>query len=157
MAITVTTEKVYDAFYADYREGKAFMHSHTYSGNPLACCAAIEVLKILEEEPIFENARENAAFLTRALGDAFAEHPNVGEIRQIGLIHAIELQRDREKKEPFDPNLRVGYQIYKEALKKGLLLRPLGDVLYFNPPLTITKEELEEAVFRCKAACAQVL
>ena len=143
MALFVTTQKIYDAFYADYNEGKAFMHSHTYSGNPLACSAAIEVLNILEDEKIIEKANEKAKYFTKIIKDKFLPLKNVGEVRTIGLINAIELVKDKNSKTPFDSSLRVGYQIYKKALKKGVLLRPLGNVIYFNPPLIIEKEDMD--------------
>lgn len=152
MSITVTTEKIYDAFYADYNEGKAFMHSHTYSGNPLGCAAALGVLKVLKEENILETAQINAMYLNKRMHEEFEQHENVGEIRSIGLIHAIEIVEDKGTKKPFDSRLRVGYQVYKEALKQGLILRPLGNVLYFNPPLNITKQELEKAMEIAKNA-----
>lgn len=152
MAITVTTEKVYEAFYADYNEGKAFMHSHTYSGNPLGCSAALAVLKILREEPILENAAARAKYLTKRLDEALSDRPYVGEIRHIGLIHAIELVSDKQDRTGFDSSLRVGYQIYKRALEEGLILRPLGNVLYFNPPLIIGENEIDEAIRRCVRA-----
>lgn len=143
MAIFVTTQKIYDAFYADYNEGKAFMHSHTYSGNPLACSAAIEVLNILEDESIIEKANEKAEYFNQIIKEKFLSLENVGEVRTIGLINAIELVKDKNTKEPFDSKLRLGYQIYKKALKKGVLLRPLGNVIYFNPPLIISKEDMD--------------
>jgi adenosylmethionine-8-amino-7-oxononanoate aminotransferase len=137
MALAVTTQKIYDAFYADYNEGKAFLHSHTYSGNPLACAAAVEVLKIFEEENILQTAQQNAPYFAQIIKDKFGGHKNVKEIRSIGLINAIELKTK-------DPKLRTGYQIYKKALKNGVLLRPLGDVIYFNPPLIISRQEMDE-------------
>lgn len=152
MAITVTTQKVFDAFYADYREGKAFMHSHTYSGNPLGCAAALAVQKVLREDAVLTHAQARAPYLTRQFMERFADLPYVGEIRHLGLIHAIELVQDKASKQPFDSDLRVGYQIYQLALKHGLLLRPLGDVLYFNPPLTISEDEMDLAVQRCADA-----
>lgn len=152
MAITVTTEEIYRAFYADYNEAKAFMHSHTYSGNPLGCAAALAVQKIFREEPVLEHAAKSAAYLTGRLEQELGDRPYVGEIRHIGLIHAIELVEDRETKRGFDSRERVGYQIYKYALENGLLLRPLGNVLYFNPPLIITEAELDQAVERCVRA-----
>ena len=152
MAITITTQKIFDAFYSDYNEGKAFMHSHTYSGNPLGCSAALAVQKILKDEDILNNAANNAKYLTEQLNKHFIERPYVGEIRHIGLINAIELVKDKNTKEGFDSKLRIGYQIYKNALKKGLILRPLGNVLYFNPPLIINKNEIDEAVNRCVGA-----
>ena len=157
MSITVTTDKIYNAFYADYSEGKAFMHSHTYSGNPLGCAAALGVLKVLKDGDILGVARKNAEYLTEQMITAFSDHLHVGETRSIGLIHAIELVEDKDSKKPFDSSLRIGYQIYKEALKLGLLLRPLGNVLYFNPPLTITSKELDKAIQITKSAMGNVI
>lgn len=157
MAITVTTQKIYDAFYDDYSKGKAFMHSHTYSGNPLGCSAALAVLDIFKTEPILETAAENGKYLNQRLVELFADHKNVGEIRSIGLVNALELVADKDTKQHFDSGLRTGYQIYKEALKLGLVLRPLGDILYFNPPLTITKDEIDTAIDRMAKAMNKIL
>lgn len=157
MAITVTTENIYQAFYSDYLEGKAFMHSHTYSGNPLGCAAALAVQKVLREESILSQAQTKAPLLHQKLLDAFGESKYVGEIRHLGLINAIELVEDRDCKRPFDSRKRTGYQIYKEALKEGLLLRPLGDVLYFNPPLVIQADEMDEAIRRMHKAMGRIL
>ena len=157
MSITVVQEKIYEAFYADWSEGKAFMHSHTYAGNPLGCAAALAVLDILDEENVLEQAENTAAWLTERMTDAFGAHPNVGEIRHIGLIHAVELVEDRAEKRPFDSARRLGYAIYRRALKNGLLLRPLGNVLYFNPPLNIGKNDLEIAIERMKLSMDEVL
>ncbi len=157
MSITVTSQKIFDAFYDDYSKGKAFMHSHTYSGNPLGCSAALAVQKILREQNILENARKTAMYLHERLNEVFENYPNVGEIRHIGLINAIELVKDKKTKKPFDPKLRIGYQIYKKALNLGLILRPLGDVIYFNPPLNITKSEVNEAVELCRKSVDSVL
>ncbi len=157
MAIAVTTQKIYDAFYADYSEGKAFMHSHTYSGNPLACSAAIEVLNILSDEKTLETANENAIYLNKLVNEKLSDNKYVGEIRSIGLINAIELVEDKKTKRSFDSKYRYGYQIYKKALKKGVLLRPLGDILYFNPPLIISREDIVFAVQVCADCINEVL
>ena len=157
MAITITTQEIYDAFYDDYQKGVAFMHSHTYSGNPLACSAALAVLDILEKENILKRSEKTAAYLHDQMTKAFTNHPNIGELRQIGLINALEIVKNKKDKQPFDSAARTGYQIYKAALKKGLLLRPLGDVIYFNPPLNITKEVLDCAVEACLASVLEVL
>ena len=143
MAIAVTTQEIYDAFYDDYLKGKAFMHSHTYAGNPLACSAAVEVLKILREEKIIEKANSKAEYFNQIIREKFLPLKNVGEVRSIGLINAIELVKDKETKEPLNYTKRTGYQIYKKALEKGVILRPLGDVIYFNPPLIIEKEDMD--------------
>ena len=91
MAIAVTTQEIYDAFYDDYLKGKAFMHSHTYAGNPLACSAAVEVLKILKDEKIIEKANVRAKYFNKIIKEKFSSLENVGEVRSIGLINAIEL------------------------------------------------------------------
>jgi len=143
MSITITTQEIYDAFYSDYLEGKAFMHSHTYAGNPVGCSAAIEVLNILEDDQIIENANKNAIIFNKMIKEKFINIANVGDIRDIGLINAIELVKDKNTKESFNSKLRLGYQIYKLALEKGVLLRPLGDVIYFNPPLIINQNDMD--------------
>ena len=143
MAIAISTQEIYDAFYDDYLKGKAFMHSHTYAGNPLACSAAIEVLKILSEEKIIEKANERGKYFNQIIREKFLPLKNVGEVRSIGLINAIDLVKDNSTKEPLDYKKRTGYQIYKKALEKGVILRPLGDVIYFNPPLIIEKEDMD--------------
>lgn len=152
MALFVTTQKIYDAFYADYNTGKAFMHSHTYSGNPLACSAANAVLDILEDGSVLKTAQQNAKYFNDLIKEKFLNHKNVGEVRHIGLINAIEIVKNKKTKESFDSKLRTGYQIYKKALKREVILRPLGDVIYFNPPLIIEKKDMDYAVntsFEC--------
>ena len=146
MSVTCVTDEIYGAFYDDYGTGHAFVHSHTYAGNPLGCAAALAVQRVLEEQHVLETAAQNARWLTAELAKAFGAHPHVGEIRHIGLIHAIELVKDPKTKEPLDARQRTGYAIYKKALSLGLVLRPLGDILYFNPPLNITREELSLAI-----------
>lgn len=157
MAMTITTQAIYDAFYADYNEGKAFMHSHTYSGNPLGCTAALAVQKILREDKVLDKAAETAVYLHQKLTDRLGSHKNVGEIRHLGLINAIELVADKDTKTPFDSQKRLGYQIYKKALQRGLLLRPLGDVLYFNPQLNIGRDTLDAAVDKCASSIEDVI
>lgn len=157
MALAVTTDKIYNAFYADYNEGKAFMHSHTYSGNPLACSAAIEVLNILKDENIIHKANENEVYFNDLIKKKLVNHKNVGDIRSIGLINAIELVSDKESKKPFESKHRYGYEIYKKALKRGVLLRPLGDIIYFNPPLIMERKDMDFVVDVCLECIEEVL
>lgn len=157
MSIMAVTDAIYDVFYADYFEYKAFMHSHTYSGNPLGCAAALATIDILQHDGVMEEAKDKAVFLHNALQEALGNHPNVGEIRHIGLINAIELVKDPKTKEPLPSKARTGYEIYKKALDRGLLLRPLGDILYFNPALTTREDTLEEAIRRTVASFDDVL
>lgn len=146
MSVVCTTHEVYRAFYADYSEMKAFVHSHTYAGNPLACAAANAVLDILNEGSVISQASENAKWLSDEFLKRFASHENIGQHRHIGLINAIEIVKDKDTKESFDSKLRLGYRIYQDAMKNGLLLRPIGDVLYFNPPLNIDRVSLTKAL-----------
>lgn len=157
MAVTITTQDIYDAFYADYSEGKAFMHSHTYSGNPLGCACALAVQKVLRRDSIIEKAQVRAEYLNKKLNDRLGGHRNMGEIRHIGLINAMELVKNPQTREGFDSKLRTGYQIYKNALTRGLILRPLGDVLYFNPPLIINENDIDTAVELCAQSVEAVL
>ena len=157
MSLCISTDEIYNAFYDDYLSGKAFMHSHTYAGNPLGCSAAIAVLDILENENIIEKANLNANYFNKIINEKFLNLKNTGEIRTIGLINAIELVKNKKTKEPFNPKLRVGYQIYKKALKMGVLLRPLGDVIYFNPPLITEKNDMDFVVDTAQKCMTEVL
>ena len=113
--------------------------------------------RIFRTQPIFENASVNAKWLTARMEAELLPHPNVGEIRHIGLIHAFELVADKKTKAPLPAAKRTGYEIYRRALAHGLLLRPIGDVLYFNPPLNITQPELDTALNLAKTALCEVL
>ncbi len=119
------------------------MPSHTYACTPLACSAAIEVLDILKDEQVISKAVENAKYFNRIINEKFGNLPYVGEVRHNGLINTIEIVKDKTTKQAYPSNLRLGYQIYKKALKKGVLLRPLGDVIYFNPPLIIEPVDMD--------------
>lgn len=138
MSIVLITDKIYDAFYADYSEGKSFLHSHSYSGNPIGCRIAVETLKIFEEEKILELIEKKGEILKNIVDRRLKEIRYLGEYRQIGLIGAIELEGV--------PGERAGYEIYKIALKKGAILRPLGNIIYFMPPYIITEEEMERMI-----------
>lgn len=143
LSLVLTTDGIYDAFYSDYIEQKAFMHSHSYTGNPLACAAAVESLKIFKDEDVL-NENTKKADLIRKLAESYSnDHPYVGEFRQIGMIAAIELVEDKSTRKAFSWEKRVGYNIYKVALNEGLLLRPLGNVLYFMPPYVVDEKDIE--------------
>ena len=107
MSIVCTTDKIYDAFYDDYNKGKQFMHSHTYAGNPIGCAIALAVLDIMKNEHILEENVEKSKYFHNALMETFGQHKNIGEIRHINLINAMELVTDKEKKIGFDGNLRI--------------------------------------------------
>ena len=138
----LTNARVYEAFYAEYAAGKAFLHSHSYTGNALACRAALETLAIFRDEPVIERNRALARHLSERLA-MLTGHPHVAEVRQTGMIAAVELVRDKATRTPFPSADRRGLRAYLHALPHGVLLRPLGDVIYFMPPYVITPEEID--------------
>jgi adenosylmethionine-8-amino-7-oxononanoate aminotransferase len=142
LAAVLAREEIFEAFYAPYEAMKAFMHSHTYAGNPLACAAGCAVFDLFDRTSVLEENRIKSA-LIREGAWPLAGHPHVGEIRTQGMITAIEIVKDRKTREPFHWKERIGYQIYRCAEKKGVLLRNLGDVIYFMPPYIITEEEID--------------
>lgn len=146
LSAVLTTEEVFNAFYDDYETKKAFLHSHSYTGNPLACRVALEVLNIFEEDHYLEKNRLKSTYMNKLASQVFNDHPYVGEYRQTGMVGAIELVKNKATKEPFPSEERIGYKIYQLALEKGLLLRPLGNVLYFMPPYVITDEEIKTMI-----------
>lgn len=157
MAIVGITQKIYDAFYCDYLEGKSFLHSHTYSGNPIGCRIALEVLRIFKEEKILEMIEKKGTYLRKKVEEIFKDSKNIGEYRQIGMIGALEFVKDKESKENFERDIRAGYEIYKIALEKGAILRPLGNVIYFMPPYIISEKEIDEMVRICKESIEEFL
>ena len=141
LSCVLTTAGVYAAFYDEYVRQRAFLHSHSYTGNPLACRAALATLDLFERENTVENNRA----LARAMAEAaapFADHPQVAEVRQTGMILAIELVREKSSRTPYPWQERRGLRACRHALQRGVLLRPLGNVLYYMPPYVITPEEI---------------
>lgn len=143
LSLVVVTDNIYNAFYRDYTEQKAFLHSHSYTGNPLACAAALESLNIFKEDGVLEQNNSKAEIINKITTSLAHKHPYIGEFRQIGMIGALELVENKATKQAFAWEKRVGYNIYKLALKEGLLLRPLGNILYFMPPYIIEDKDIE--------------
>lgn len=147
MAATLTTEEVFQAFYDDYEKGRTFFHGHTYTANPLAVAAALASLDVFEHERVLEKSADKIAFLQREKERA-RDIPIVGDVRGIGMIAAFELVEDRATKRPFDPKKRMGWYAYNEGLKKGLIIRPLGDIVYLFLPLSVTIDEIRDILDR---------
>ncbi len=141
LSVTLATDDIYQAFYDDYSTLKAFLHSHSYTGNPLACALAVEVLNIFAEEEVLAGLTPKMRQMD-LWRERFEKLPQVGEFRRCGMVAAIELVQDKESKEPFPWQERRGLAVYRRALSQGALLRPLGNVVYFMPPLSIGEEEL---------------
>ncbi|MCW0435070.1 adenosylmethionine--8-amino-7-oxononanoate transaminase [Xanthomonas sacchari] len=140
LSAVLATQHLYDAFLDDSRE-RAFLHSHSYTGNPLACAAALASLRILQEDDVIARNRSTAETM-RALSAPFAEHPHVADVRQAGMVVAFELTRNGDKRTPFPASARVGLHAYRAALQRGVVLRPLGDVLYWMPPYCVDAAQL---------------
>ena len=146
LSVVLTTEEVYGSFYCDYNPVRSFLHSHSYTGNALACAAANATLDLFESENVIENNRETIVHIGLLLKQ-FEGLSRVKEVRQCGMIAAIEL-------EGFEPSERVGLKIHRFCMSQGVLIRPLGSVIYVMTPYVITKEELnhifgtiEKAIF----------
>lgn len=145
LAATLTTDRVYEAFLGPPEEGRTFFHGHTYTGNAIGCAAALATLDIFDNEDVLEKLQPKIEHLRGTLAP-LEEHPHVGEIRQRGLAAGIELARDPERRESFDPEDRVGGKVCRAARERGVFLRPLGDVVVLMPPLSIEREEIETLV-----------
>ena len=143
MAATLASDEIWEAFSGTHAEGKTFFHGHTYGGNPLGAAAALASLDVFEQEQTLTNLPAKIARLGEHLA-RLAQLPHVGDVRQCGLIAAIELVRDVGKKEPYPWNERRGQRLCDCALTQGVWLRPLGDVIVIMPPLAIAIEQLDQ-------------
>jgi adenosylmethionine---8-amino-7-oxononanoate aminotransferase len=142
LSAVLTTQEIYAAFYDDYAKLNAFLHSHSFTGNPLACSAARACLAIFRDEHVLERNQALAAHLG-GRARALEEHPHVAEVRQRGMIVAAELAQDKTTRAPYPWNERRGLIVYRHALARGVLLRPIGNVIYFMPPYVVTPEEID--------------
>lgn len=141
LAVTLATDEVYSAFLGEFKELKTFFHGHSYTGNPLACAAAIACLDVFEKEETLKNTKPKISFLADALKD-IAALPQVGDVRNKGLIAGIELVKDKDTREPFPWEEKMGWKVAYNARKEGVLIRPLGNVVVIMPPLGIGTQNL---------------
>ncbi|MEL0027352.1 MAG: adenosylmethionine--8-amino-7-oxononanoate transaminase [Perlucidibaca sp.] len=141
MSVVMTTDTIYDVFYDRYDTLKGFLHSHSYTGNALAARVALASLDLFARDDVIARNRELAQVMAEALAPLH-DHPNVLEVRQTGMIAAVELVRDKAAGTPYDWRERRGLAIFEAALKRGLLLRPIGSVVYFMPPYIITPAQI---------------
>ncbi|MFG6150226.1 adenosylmethionine--8-amino-7-oxononanoate transaminase [Halobacillus sp. B23F22_1] len=145
IAITYTTEEIYEAFYDDYTNLKTFFHGHSYTGNQLGCAAALANLNLFEKEHTPQQVAEKSEYL-HELFEEMLDLPHIGDIRQLGFMCGIELVYDKKTKEPFPFERRAAYKASLKMRELGLLTRPTGDVVVFMPPLASTDEDLREMV-----------
>ena len=145
MSLVVTSDHIYNAFYDSYESMRGFLHSHSYTGNPLACSAACATLDLLSQGNWIARNRETAKLFWHAV-EPLQDHPHVAEVRQTGMITAIELVKNKQTREPFAWQERRGMRIYEYAMSQGALIRPIAGVVYFMPPYVITAEEISHLV-----------
>lgn len=157
LAAVLTTDEIYSAFYDEYTSLKAFLHSHSFTGNPLACAVANETMKMFEELNIVEENKTKFKVLQDYLDEKFTGKPHVGEIRHLGTVSAIQLVKNVSTKETFDWKDRTGFQIFRKAITKGAYLRNIGDAMYFMTPYTITEDELIKLADICYESVYEVL
>jgi adenosylmethionine-8-amino-7-oxononanoate aminotransferase len=142
LAATLSSERIYKAFLGPFESKRTFFHGHTYTGNPLACAAALANLKLFDEEHTLDAMRALEPVWEKGLAKVSAL-PHVGEVRRAGFMVGIELVRDRETRAEYDYAARMGHQVVLEARKRGVVIRPLGSVVVLMPPLAIRREELQ--------------
>lgn len=146
LAATLTTDRVYEGFLGRFDDFRAFFHGHTYTGNPLACAAALATLDVFEEERTLERLQPKIDLLAQLLADLVAPLDHVADVRQAGFMCGIELADDPVRGAGYDAALRMGHEVTLEARGRGAIVRPLGDVVVLMPPLSIAPETLEELV-----------
>jgi len=142
LAATLATDEIYNAFLGEAEDLKTFFHGHTYTGNPVACAAAIANLEVFEEEKVLFALKKKIKLLTKRLKE-FKTLKHVGDVRQNGFMVGIELVKDTKNKSFFEAKERVGHRVILEARKRGVIIRPLGDVIVLMPPLSISEKELK--------------
>lgn len=143
LAATLATDEIFQAFLAPYEDFKTFFHGHTYTGNALACAVAIASLDIFERDQVLQKVQRLSKQLQACLESRFAAIRHVGDIRQQGMMVGIELVRDRQTRQPYQPSEKVGMRVITEARQHGVILRPLGNVIVLMPPLCMNEEELD--------------
>jgi adenosylmethionine-8-amino-7-oxononanoate aminotransferase len=142
LAATLTSGEIFSAFLGEYKEFKTFFHGHTYTGNPLGCAVALANLELFEKEAILDKMQPRIAYLGKRLREDFSLLPHVGDVRQWGYMVGIELVEDKTRRRNYPPEQRIGHQVVREARKRSVMIRPLGDVIVLMPPLSITDDEL---------------
>ncbi|MEQ8836868.1 MAG: adenosylmethionine--8-amino-7-oxononanoate transaminase [Lacipirellulaceae bacterium] len=147
MAATLVTPEVYQAFLGEFSEQRTFYHGHTFGGNPLAASVALASLDLIEETKMLAEVLLPRVEQLQQRLERLSKHseigPHIGDIRQLGLMAAIELVSDRETMTSYEPNERIGYHVCRVTTQKGVWLRPLGDVVVLMPPPVISEEELD--------------
>ena len=158
LSVAIVGDKVWKVLEQDTDQFGAIGHGYTYSGHPMGAAAALCNLDIIARENLTENARDTGAYLQQRMHDTFADHPLVGDVRGVGLMHALEFSSNKSQRQPFDPALKVGPQIAAACLEQGLIARamPHCDILGFAPPLVVTPADIDDIIARTEKAVNKV-
>lgn len=143
VAATLTTQKIFDAFLGEHEECRTFYHGHTYTGNPLGCAAAIASIDVFKKEKTLQNLQPKIKLMKERLRK-LRELKHVGDIRQCGFLAGIELVKDKRTKQEYPASEKIGIKVITEAMKRGLIIRPLSDIIVVMPPLCISKVDLAD-------------
>jgi len=141
LAATLTTDEIYQAFLGKYEDFKTFFHGHSYTGNPLGCAVALANLDVFKKEKTLARLKPKIKTMARLLR-SLQRLPHVGDIRQRGFIAAIELVEDKKTRKPYPLKARIGHRVCGIARQRGLLLRPIGNIIILIPPLSVTHDVL---------------
>jgi adenosylmethionine---8-amino-7-oxononanoate aminotransferase len=155
LAVTLATEEIYNSFLGEFKDLKTFFHGHSYTGNPLACAAALACLDLFEKEKTIENLKGKIKILEDWLKDVRGLN-HVGNVRNAGFIAGVELAKDKQTKTPYDWAEKTGWRVARHARDKGVLLRPLGNVIVIMPPLAISEQNLIKLLEVIKSAIIKI-
>jgi adenosylmethionine-8-amino-7-oxononanoate aminotransferase len=144
LAATLATEEIFSAFLGEYKDFKTFFHGHTYTANPLGCAVALASLELFKKEKILEQMQPKIDYIKHRLAEDFLPLAHVADVRQWGFMIGIELVEDKERRKNYPTERRIGHKVTIEARKRGVMVRPLGDVIILMPPLTISEDELKD-------------
>lgn len=155
LAATVTTKKIYDVFLGKFEDFKAFFHGHTYTGNQLGSAAAIASIDLFKKDKTLSTGKKKSKLIKSEL-EKLRDLPHIGDVRGMGFMWGVEIVKDRKTKKTFPTKDRIGYKICLKSRESGLFIRPLGDVITFIPPLTITEREIVKYIKIIKKAINEV-
>jgi len=155
LAVTLATDEIYNAFLGEFKDLKTFFHGHSYTGNPLACAAALACLDIFEKEKVLERLKNKIEILKEWLNENLNLR-NVGDVRNAGLMAGVELVRDKNTKEPYDREEKTGWRVAYQARNKGVFIRPLGNVIVIMPPLSISEKNLRQLLTVIKDSIIEI-
>jgi len=155
LAVTVATDEIYNSFLGEFKELKTFFHGHSYTGNPLACAAALSCLDLFEKEKVLEGLKGKIDILEAWLKETLALQ-HVGDARNAGMMAGVELVKDKETKEPYAWENKVGWRVANYARDRGVFIRPLGNVIIIMPPLSISEQNLKRLLETIKSAIVAV-